>query len=54
MVNPMRGDYRMEQGLLRNELSRVNNFAQLAENTSYSEMELREVIDYYGLSLDTK
>jgi len=54
MVNPMSGDYRMEQGLLRNELSRVNNFAQLAENTSYSEMELREVIDYYGLSLDTK
>lgn len=43
--------YRMEQSLLKNELKRVNNFAQLSENPSFSEMELREVIDYYGLCL---
>lgn len=43
--------YRMEQSLLRGELLRVSNFAQLSENPSFSEMELREVMDYYGLNL---
>ena len=50
-VNPYSDCYRMEQSLLRGELARVTNFAQLSENPSYSEMELREVLDYYGLNL---
>lgn len=56
VVAPMIGEtsasYRMEQSLVRNELLRVNNFASLSENPSFSEMELREVIDHYGLSLE--
>lgn len=50
-VNPNSNSYRMEQSLLRGELARVNNFAQLSENPSYSEMELREVLNHYGLNL---
>ncbi len=50
-LNPYTASYRMEQSLLRTELMRVNNFALLSENPSYSEMELREVIDFYGLNL---
>ncbi len=41
----------MEQSLLRGELMRVINFSQLSENPSYSELELREVLDHYGLNL---
>jgi hypothetical protein len=41
----------MELSLLRGELMRVNNFALLSENPSYSEMELRDVMNYYGLNL---
>jgi hypothetical protein len=43
--------YRMEQSLLANELLRVKNFALLSENPSYSEIELRDVMDHYGLNL---
>lgn len=50
-VSPNSSSYRMEQSLLRGELLRVNNFALLSENPSYSETELREVMDYYGLNL---
>ncbi len=50
-VNPYSVSYRMEQSLLRGELARVNNFANLSENPSFSEMELREVLDHYGLNL---
>jgi superfamily II DNA or RNA helicase len=50
-VNPYSDCYRMEQSLLRGELARVTNFAQLSENPSYSELELREVLDHYGLNL---
>lgn len=50
-VNPYSDCYRMEQSLLRGELARVTNFAQLSENPSYSEMELRDVLDHYGLNL---
>lgn len=45
------GSYKMEQALLKSELMRVNNFALLSENPSYSETELREVMDHYGLNL---
>ena len=50
-VNPYSDCYRMEQSLLRGELARVTNFAQLSENPSYSELELREILDRYGLNL---
>lgn len=50
-VKPNSDCFRMEQSLLRGELVRVNNFALLSENPSYSEMELRDVLDYYGLNL---
>lgn len=50
-VSPNSSSYRMEQSLLRGELLRVNNFALLSENPSYSDMELREVMDHYGLNL---
>lgn len=50
-VNPNSACFRIEQSLLRGELARVNNFAMLSENPSFSEMELREVLDHYGLNL---
>ena len=50
-VNPYSGSYRMEQSLVRGELQRVKNFANLSENPSYSEIELREVLDHYALTL---
>ena len=50
-VNPYSDSYRMEQSLLRGELMRVINFSSLSENPSYSELELREVLDHYGLNL---
>lgn len=50
-VNPNSGCYRMERSLLKSELVRVNNFALLSENPSYSEMELRDVMEHYGLNL---
>ena len=53
-INPYRDCYKMEQSLLRGELQRVINFSQLSENPSYSEMELREALDHYGLNLIDK
>ena len=50
-INPLSESYRMERSLLKGELSRVINFSQLSENPSFSELELREVLDYYGLNL---
>ena len=50
-VNPNSDYYKMEQALLKGELIRVNNFALLSENPSFSEIELREVMDHYGLNL---
>ena len=50
-VNPYSDSYRMEQSLVRGELQRVKNFANLSENPSYSEIELREVLDHYALTL---
>lgn len=52
VVNPYSDSYRMEQSLLRGELMRVINFSSLSENPSYSELELREVLDHYGLNLN--
>lgn len=53
-INPSSDSYRMEQSLVRGELQRVKNFANLSENPSYSEIELREVLDHYGLNLSNK
>ena len=50
-VNSNSDCYRMEQSLLRGELARVINFSSLSENPSDSELELREVLDYYCLNL---
>ena len=50
-LNPNSTSFRMEQSLLRGELMRVNNFALLSENPSFSEMELRDVMNHYGLNL---
>ena len=50
-VNPYSDSYRMEQSLVRGELIRVRNFANLSENPSYSELELREVLDHYALTI---
>ena len=49
--NPDSNSFRMEQMLLLGELKRVNNFALLSENPSFTERELREVMDYYGLNM---
>jgi hypothetical protein len=43
--------YKMEQALLKNELLRVKNFSILSENQSYSQMELKSVMEHYGLNL---
>ena len=43
--------YKMERSLLKSELSRVKNFADMSENPADSEIELRFVLDYYGLTL---
>ena len=50
-VNPYSDSYRMEQSLVRGELLRVRNFANLSENPSYSELELRELLDHYALTI---
>lgn len=50
-LNPNSTSFRMEQSLLRGELMRVNNFALLSETPSFSEMELRDVMNHYGLNL---
>lgn len=50
-VSPYSNSYKMEQSLLRGELLRVKNFALLSENPSFSEAELREVMNHYGLNL---
>lgn len=43
--------YRMERSMLVKELARVNNFAQLSENSSYTTNILFETMDYYNLNL---
>ena len=50
-LDPNSESFKMEQSLLRGELMRVNNFALLSENPSYSELELRDVMNHYGLNL---
>lgn len=50
-VNPGSDSFRMEQALLKGELMRVKNFSMLSENPSYSQMELKSVMEHYGLNM---
>ena len=50
-VSPTASSYKMEQSLLKGELMRVKNFSMLSENPSYSLMELRPVMEHYGLNM---
>jgi len=50
-VNVTSSSYRMEQSLLKGELMRVKNFSVLSENPSYSQMELKSVMEHYGLNM---
>ena len=50
-VNYGSDSFKMERALLKGELSRVRNFALLSENPSYSQMELKSVMEHYGLNM---
>jgi superfamily II DNA or RNA helicase len=50
-VNYGDDSFKMERALLKGELMRVRNFALLSENPSYSQMELKSVMEHYGLNM---
>ena len=50
-VNYGSDSFKMERALLKGELSRVRSFALLSENPSYSQMELKSVMEHYGLNM---
>ena len=50
-VNYGSDSFKMERALLKGELMRVKNFALLSENPSYSQMELKPVMEHYGLNM---
>ena len=50
-VSATSSSYKMEQSLLKGELMRVKNFSMLSENPSYSQMELKSVMEHYGLNM---
>ena len=50
-VNYGSDSFKMERALLKGELMRVKNFALLSENPSYSQMELKSVMEHYGLNM---
>ena len=50
-VSATSASYKMEQSLLKGELMRVKNFSMLSENPSYSQMELKAVMEHYGLNM---
>jgi superfamily II DNA or RNA helicase len=50
-VNPASVSFRMERALLKGELMRVKNFSLLSENPSFSQMELKFVMEHYGLNM---
>ena len=50
-VNPGSDSFRMERALLKGELMRVRNFSMLSENPSYSQLELKSVMEHYGLNM---
>ena len=50
-ISASSNSFRMEQILLKGELQRVKNFSMLSENPSFSQMELRTVMEHYGLNM---
>lgn len=50
-VNPGSDSFRMERALLKGELMRVRNFSLLSENPSFSQIELKSVMEHYGLNM---
>lgn len=50
-VSATSSSYKMEQSLLKGELMRVKNFSMSSENPSYSQMELKSVMEHYGLNM---
>lgn len=50
-ISATSASYKMEQSLLKGELIRVKNFSMLSENPSYSQMELKTVMEHYGLNM---
>lgn len=50
-VNPGTDSFKMERALLKGELMRVKNFSMLSENPSYSQIELKSVMEHYGLNM---
>lgn len=50
-VNISSSSYKMEQILFKGELMRVKNFSLLSENPSFSQMELKSIMEYYGLNM---
>ena len=50
-INPNSESYKMERNMLKKELDRVNNFAILSENSSYTINVLLEPMNYYNLNL---
>lgn len=50
-VSPGSDSFRMERALLKGELMRVRNFSMLSENPSHSQLELKSVMEHYGLNM---
>lgn len=50
-IKSSNNSYQMERSLLRQELKRVNNFALLSKNPSYTCIELKSIMEYYNLTL---
>ena len=51
VINSTSECFKMEQSLLRSELKRVKDFAEMSENANFAYTELEEVLSYYNLSL---
>lgn len=50
-VGSNEASYKMERSLLRGELRRVKDFAELSENADAAFSELEDILDYYNLSM---
>ena len=51
VINSASECFKMERNLLRSELKRVKDFAEMSENADFAYTELEEVLSYYNLSL---
>ncbi len=50
-ISSVSENFKMERSLLASELKRVRDFAQMSENADFAFEELKNVLDYYDLSL---